>query len=795
MAQAQTFTPLDGEIFFLAGTLLCTSLVVYGIVHYGRPYAIFAYECFVKPFLGGKGSQENQQDALESFYKGQAAIYDATRAKLLRGREEMLALAAAQIELKNKREGFRKRVWVDIGGGTGYNIEILNKYLSVTDTFSKVYLVDLSPSLCSVAEARFEKLGWENVKIVCMDARAFRLKNFGTESTADWISMSYSLSMIPDYYSVVDSLTKLLSPTGIISVADFYAQSSTNMSSRTYTGGIMGRHVNWFSRQFWRIWFEFDRVNLDEGRRDYLEYRFGSILSVNERNVFLGGIPYYIWIGCVKLATSSAEALAKIDAAATESPYLAPINKLQDIAPSSTATANTSAIQLRSKGFEAAVHNLTNNLPLPSFFYQNNSWRIYYDEMLRKHWQFNNSYIYAFTWEDPRVDQRVLKISPNDVVLAITSAGDNILSYILTGSPRRIHAVDLNPTQNHLLELKLAAFQALEYDDVWKIFGEGRHPDFRNLLINKLSPHLSSRAFQFWLDSELVLRSSNGLYGSGQSGIPIKTTKWLFRIFGITNDVKRMCAAPTINEQCEIWKAKIRPVILSWWVSRFIIGNEKFLWKALGVPVNQRNMILSDYYERQRGEEGKNSGIDRSGMAMWEYVVNTLDPVVENSLIGSENYFYLLCLQGCYSASSRPSYLDPKSFARLSIPGAFDGVRIHTDEIKEVIARMKPGTLTIAVVMDSMDWFYPTKPAAREQIRRLNIALKMGGRVLLRSAGQTPWYITVFEQEGFLAKRVGNRTPGACIDRVNMYASTWVCTKKRELNDEKRRSSVDKLKI
>lgn len=34
----------------------------------------------------------------------------------------------------------------------------------------------------------------------------------------------------------------------------------------------------------------------------------------------------------------------------------------------------------------------------------------------------------------------------------------------------------------------------------------------------------------------------------------------------------------------------------------------------------------------------------------------------------------------------------------LSTPGAFDGLRIHTDEINEVINRITPGTLTIAVV-------------------------------------------------------------------------------------------------
>ena len=37
------------------------------------------------------------------------------------------------------------------------------------------------------------------------------------------------------------------------------------------------------------------------------------------------------------------------------------------------------------------------------------------------------------------------------------------------------------------------------------------------------------------------------------------------------------------------------------------------------------------------------------GEAIWEYIVNTLDPVIKNTLISDDNYFYLLCLQGRYS--------------------------------------------------------------------------------------------------------------------------------------------------
>jgi betaine lipid synthase len=109
--------------------------------------------------------------------------------------------------------------------------------------------------------------------------------------------------------------------------------------------------------------------------------------------------------------------------------------------------------------------------------------------------------------------------------------------------------------------------------------------------------------------------------------------------------------------------------------------------------------------------------------------------------------------------------LKPSSHVKLSHPNAFDGLRIHTDEINEVIARMSPGTLTIAVVMDSMDWFNPEGSEAETQIRALNKALAPRGRVMLRSAGLRPWYIEKFEELGFHAKCHGSRLPGSYIDR------------------------------
>ncbi|KAH7319979.1 hypothetical protein B0I35DRAFT_478274 [Stachybotrys elegans] len=771
-----------------------------------RSFFLFFYSSFLKPHEGD--SRGSQQDALESFYKTQAGAYDATRTFLLRGREDMLKLAAAQLESKvgqvSTTTNKTGRIWVDVGGGTGYNIEAMSKFVNVPEYFSSVYLVDFSPSLCEVARQRFARLGWKNVTVVCTDARKFRLEDYETSLAttpaparsssrsyfnqsrpehggADLVTMSYSLSMMPDYFSIIDSVASLLSPHGVMGVVDFYVQNKVDFAFRNYTGGLVNRHVGFVLRNFWRGWFDLDRVNLEPGRRDYVEYKFGTILTLNCRNKPLGYIPYYIWLGCHKKPFSPSslphEIIERIDALATESPYLYPVNQGDAL----TRAIERSAPEIRSKAFLTAVQNLSANLPLPAFFYQNHHWRIYYDDQLKKHTQFNDEYIYAFTWEDSRVDARLLNLGPEDKVIAISSAGDNILSY-LTQSPARVHAVDLNPTQNHLLELKAASYTALPYEDFWKIFGDGKHEDFRNLLMSKLSPHLSSRAFQYWMSNiDVFEKSRYGLYDTGGSRYAIRVFRWIARIFGLQSAVKKLLEAKTLEEQRQIWRKKIRPALMSKILCKLVVSQESFLWAALGVPKNQLAMIEKDHSNSEIVNGPKPSAKNIRSHAIWHYMVNTLDPVAEETHLALDNPYYYVCMDGKFSRDCHPEYLSPEAHAKLSRPNALDGLRIHTDEFQEVLSRITPGTLTVAVIMDSMDWFDTGSSAAAVQISKLNRALAMGGRVLLRTSALSPWYIKVFEEHGFSAKCHGSRVDGACIDRVNMYASCWICTKQQNL--------------
>lgn len=714
---------------------------------------VFSWACFITP-LFHKAKKSNKlitsknsnQSALELFYSNQAHVYDDSRKFLLKGRLECLKIAA------NHLSKHSDLVWVDIGGGTGYNIELMDKILPISRKFKSVYLVDLSPSLCVVARERFAKKGWTNVHVIESDACDFKIH----EHSADLITFSYSLSMIPTFNSAIDHSVNLLDKQGVIAAVDFGIQNSDTSMGRINTlGGLVGRNYPWILRNFWRIWFEADKVFLDSSRRNYLEYKYGTLKSLNCYNNSLGKIPYYIWIGCDK--SKSSQILNRVNCLATESPYLAPAETV--VGPFS-------------KGHEAALVNLQKNLPFPSIYYQKQICRVYYDEENPLFEQFGNQYIYAFTWEDPREDHRILNFNQNDTVLAITSAGDNILHYAsLPNPPRRIHAVDLNPAQNHLLELKLACFRGLSHEQVWSIFGEGKIANFKDLLVSKLSSHMSSQAFQFWFDKgELTFDpKGKGLYNTGFSRWALRLGRWVFALFGIQKDVVSFCNSTTMEQQEKIWNDTIKKSLFNPVVSTLLVGNPIFLWKALGVPANQAKMM---------------------GNSVFKYVVDTLNPVVSRSLISRDNYFYYLAMMGRYAYNNCPEYLTVKSFGRLSGKNSpIDNIRIHTDTLNDVFDRLKEKSLTIAIIMDHMDWFDPKGKDAINEINALKNCLAPGGRVMLRSASQHPWYISTFEELGFTCEAAGVRFPGESIDRINMYASTWVCIKSKD-QSRRRMSSL-----
>jgi S-adenosylmethionine-diacylglycerol 3-amino-3-carboxypropyl transferase len=112
---------------------------------------------------------------------------------------------------------------------------------------------------------------------------------------------------------------------------------------------------------------------------------------------------------------------------------------------------------------------------------------------------------YASCWEDAAVVAEGLAPLAGARCLSVASGGDNTFS-LLARRPESVLAVDVNPAQLALVELKAAAFAALPYADLVSFLGASRPPrpsdplgPWRSSVYREaLRPLLGTRARALW---------------------------------------------------------------------------------------------------------------------------------------------------------------------------------------------------------------------------------------------------------------------------------------------------------
>lgn len=621
------------------------------------------YSTWFKPNHGA-----THRERLESFYQDQAGAYDQFRTGLLHGRSPMLAAVAARLLEHNPKQNEQGLVWVDMGGGTGYNVEKMEEFMDL-GLFKKVYVVDLCTSLCEQARARVAKKGWTNVEVIEGDVCVFGLEE---NIKADVVTFSYSLSMIPVFHEAIDNALQLLKegPDSLLAVTDFYTSEKHDHPSRQH---------HYVTRTFWRSFFELDGISLGAERRQYLGHTCDTDYEYNDA----GSIPYlpllrppfYVWIGRPKTEQS-----------------------------------------LRLSATTAPVSRQ------------------------RADWSFPTTFIYSMTWEDPEEDRKHFQMGPEDVVLSLTSGGCNLLDMLLDG-PRQVVGVDLNPAQNHLVELKQVGIRHLEYEDFWQLFGEGVHPNIEDLFIRRLSPFLSQEARQFW--AKRLHYFQRGLYLYGAMGWNVYFMKMLAKL-GMGKDLEALVNCDTIEEQVHLWNTRIRGTLGT---LAKLCDNPMWLWLFNGVPQNQMKLITDE-------------------TTIPEYFLRVFDGAIHNSLLKTDNYFYQVCITGKYTKACCPRYLKEEHFNRLKNERLVDRLVLRTDTFQNVL---RDGRYSKVILMDHMDWL--TEPVVTEFAKHLTKHVVGGGQLIWRSAGTKPWYAKHIEKAGFEVKKISDSS--SYMDRVNMYASFW----------------------
>ncbi len=296
-----------------------------------------------------------------------------------------------------------------------------------------------------------------------------------------------------------------------------------------------------------------------------------------------------------------------------------------------------------------------------------------------------NNLVYNTCWEDPRLDREALCLTPDDTVMVITSAGCNALDYLLD-EPCRVHAVDMNPRQNALLELKLAGIRALDYESFFRMFGNGRLQDFRGIYEGGLRRFLPLMAREYW-DRYIKFFGGQGwrqtFYYRGTAGTFARLIKfYIDRVAKVSGGVEALLDAEDVAEQRRIYNEEVRA---AFWKRpiKWMVGRDTTL-SFLGVPREQRRQVERDY-------EGGIAG----------FIEDSIEAVFCQLPI-ADNYFWRVYLTGEYTPQCCPEYLKPHNFARLKA-GLVDRLTTHTQSVQHFL-ESHDQPITRYVLLDHMDW-------------------------------------------------------------------------------------------
>jgi S-adenosylmethionine-diacylglycerol 3-amino-3-carboxypropyl transferase len=360
-----------------------------------------------------------------------------------------------------------------------------------------------------------------------------------------------------------------------------------------------------------------------------------------------------------------------------------------------------------------------------------------------------NRLIYNACWEDPALDRQVMQIKSTSRIAMITSAGCNVLDYLLD-DPEGIDAIDMNSRQNAVLELKLLLIRLGMHEELWALFGRGTHPNFSKLY-KAIQSQLPDYARAFWRNKAHYFgggRIKGSFYYHGASGDVAWLTRSLFysnrRIRGHLED---LLAAGTVKEQTEIY-AKLEPLVWNW-ACRMIIGSP-LVMAMIGVPRAQSRLID----ERYPG-------------AMLGFIKDKLRHVFADIDIQS-NYFWRVYLTGSHTPECCPNYLRPENLEFLRERA--ERVTLHTCSVAEALRKSRK-SFTHFVLLDHQDWMAYHDHAALEDEWRLIFQRGQGhAKILLRSAGLDAEFLPAW-LEGKVRWHPKKTAALHTLDRVGTYGS------------------------
>ena len=291
--------------------------------------------------------------------------------------------------------------------------------------------------------------------------------------------------------------------------------------------------------------------------------------------------------------------------------------------------------------------------------------------------------LYSTCWEDLRLAREALRVPYGGQVLAIAAAGDNAIGLLLD-DPARVVAVDVNPAQTALTELKLAALR--ELGDRAAAF-VGAQPNAHRLAdFARLRAHLSGPAAEFWAARTRLIE--RGVIHAGRFERHVAAARRLILAVAPGRAVVReLLAARSLEEQQSIYRRR--------WNSR--------QWRLLFRLAFNRRVLAA--LGRHPAFFTRAPRMDVAG-----HFLSRVEFGLTATPIG-QNPYMTFALTGAYALpDATPDYLQPANSATLAARA--DRIEVRAAPIDAVLRSMPTESIDAFYLSDIFELADPPAFAA-----------------------------------------------------------------------------------
>lgn len=311
--------------------------------------------------------------------------------------------------------------------------------------------------------------------------------------------------------------------------------------------------------------------------------------------------------------------------------------------------------------------------------------------------------LFAQCWEDPQLDAEALEIRRDDVVLSVTSGGCNTLSLAALG-PAKVIAVDLNATQNYLLELKIAGLRTLNHGEYLELLG-ARDSSFRKDLYHTARSALSPMARAYWDTQGKAIE--NGVLRAGRYERYLGACRRMLQVIEGPQTLEALFDADSLDAQRRFYDETWDTRIWRWFFRMF------FSRPVLGMGGLDPQCFTYVNGVKSFGEHFRK--------------------LARHALVDlpiRDNYFLAqVCLGRYLDERAVPPYLRVENFEVLR--AAVDRIEILTGEIGSILRGLPSGSVDRFNYSNVFEWV--PQETFESMLRETHRVAKPGGRLCYRN--------------------------------------------------------------